>query len=1637
MSYRPQRTFNGTQGNPSTDTMGPEQLSHDIDELCKMFNPTSIHSDGSAGGVTADNLNFTGLDINEIGGVASGDIKAIRVKMNGDIEYTTDGETYHPAFAREANYLPLAGGTMSGTLNMNNNKITNLATPEVGSDPATKNYTDAIRTALEVALALKAPIDSPTFTGTPTAPTPSTEDSSTQIATTAFTQAVAAGVAGNTYSKADADAKFETIANANKLVKDVSYNSETGTFTIVTQDGTTTSIDTNIEKIPVSVSIIQSGSTYKLRITNEDGSYSECDVSAMFNAITFVDSTEITFTETTNQDGSKNVTASIKPGSIVGSKLDPDYKDILDALVDRAETAETNAQNSADNAADSATAAAGSASAASSSASAAASSVTSASQYASAAEGFKNQASNSATAAASSATEAATSASNASTSETNAAASASSAATSASNAATSASDAASDAQRTQELTNEAMEYATDAAGSQIDAETAARNAAASASTASTKASQAATSASNASTSETNAANSATAAAASAASVGTQASDAEAAARGTRNGVPVGPDDEFYHDNAEYYKDQAASIVGPQQPKITATGILKGEGDGVVSAAVAGTDYQAPLPSQSGQSGKFLTTDGSALSWDSVDALPSQTGQSGKFLTTDGTAASWSDTPMIKGVDYVTAGRAEGYPLGESATAEGVYVIAIGQGSHAEGAWSESSLNIKITGALNATTLDWDYGQRQGRLSYAPGQLIEYSEHLTDDYNEDIIHFSRITSIDFENKKLYLESPLVPDSSESVTAKYMGVITPSAGGDLSHSEGYNSRALGLASHAEGSRTRAFGDYSHAEGDNSSTYGLASHAEGATAALGAYQHTFGKNNIYDYKNIAVQGGYNGRKLGDINADGLINQEDLDLVNAHLSGQSTITDPTSLVCADIDGDGEITQSDADELERFIDSSEGTLWDRMYDLNGDWTALRFPETKTIQWQFTFTPRDVAADTIEDIKSDYAEIVSFSVSSNQVTLIAKDLPILSPQFFLYLNTEYDPNYAGEYIEVVGNGLAYEGNARTLDWLGNEVLAGKLTVGTDPTENMDVATKQYVDSKEVPPEIFWVHLTDTYDSQTDTYTYTADKTISDIYTASESGMLPIVTMGINFYILSFRYAYNATMQMYFARPLMGSALAYCTAVSTRGVDQWTVSSVNLVDSPSFTGTPTAPTPTSSSAATQIATKEYVDTEIAGIDALPSQTGQSGKFLTTNGTEASWADNPPDIFWVNVESERDSTTGTITYTANKTALEIWAAIGEGKLPIVIIRDFQYCIYTSGSYNDGILALYFYCNFGQPYDLRVRFLYNRSTGNETVSVDKVDPEVFLVTATTSNGTITADKTYAEILAAYNAGKICVVNFDNSHVCPLMYISSTGASFCKTATTSDGAYQRDVSVTNADVWNTTVVPLQTRTTASGILKGNGSGTITAAVAGTDYAAASHNHDIENLTNFSSRVYDATISRTKNTVLAAPNGSNGAATFRALVAADIPANLETFEVALWGLGTTAQPYTADKTFAQILAASTAGKIVVLRYGQTQTNNYVDYYPLVYRSTSAIRFSRTNMSGESGFSVSSSDAWSKTAGDSVQTIASDAVDSAINRTTTVNAADTNYTTYMARGEALNSADTNPTKNGTISWTYA
>jgi hypothetical protein len=58
-------------------------------------------------------------------------------------------------------------------------------------------------------------------------------------------------------------------------------------------------------------------------------------------------------------------------------------------------------------------------------------------------------------------------------------------------------------------------------------------------------------------------------------------------------------------------------------------------------------------------------------------------------------------------------------------------------------------------------------------------------------------------------------------------------------------------------------------------------------------------------------------------------------------------------------------------------------------------------------------------------------------------------------------------------------------------------------------------------------------------------------------------------------------------------------------------------------SPAFTGTPTAPTAPANTNTTQLATTAFV-TSALSLSGLPSQSGNNGKFLTTNGSSVSWA-----------------------------------------------------------------------------------------------------------------------------------------------------------------------------------------------------------------------------------------------------------------------------------------------------------------------------------------------------------------------------------------------------------------------------
>jgi len=90
----------------------------------------------------------------------------------------------------------------------------------------------------------------------------------------------------------------------------------------------------------------------------------------------------------------------------------------------------------------------------------------------------------------------------------------------------------------------------------------------------------------------------------------------------------------------FVMDTSPTLVTPVLGVATATSI-NGTTIPASKTLVATDSTQYVVPSQTSNSGKYLTTNGTVSSWAAVDSLPSQTGNAGEFLTTDGTTASWA------------------------------------------------------------------------------------------------------------------------------------------------------------------------------------------------------------------------------------------------------------------------------------------------------------------------------------------------------------------------------------------------------------------------------------------------------------------------------------------------------------------------------------------------------------------------------------------------------------------------------------------------------------------------------------------------------------------------------------------------------------------------------------------------------------------------------------------------------------------------------------------------------------------------------------------------------------------------------------------------------------------------------------
>lgn len=361
------------------------------------------------------------------------------------------------------------------------------------------------------------------------------------------------------------------------------------------------------------------------------------------------------------------------------------------------------------------------------------------------------------------------------------------------------------------------------------------------------------------------------------------------------------------------------------------------------------------------------------------------------------------------------GKNYGEPFHEGGQhSEGVSTVAGGRASHAEGKntkamGSYSHAEGKGTTAHCMAHAEGIYTEAFGNYSHAEGQSSKahgYTSHAEG--------FLTLAEGEYSHAEGY---------QAEARGKYSHAEGGTGGGDKtvatgegSHAEGRGTKARGDSSHSEGYRTKA-DKYAHSEGFYAQATGEASHAEGGnTNAAGIYSHAEGIRSI-------ASGNYS-------HAEGSSSQASN--TNAHAEGTGSIA---SGPASHAEGSGKAT-ADRSHAEGASTNAKGSF------------SHAEGKYSTAEGEGSHAEGDSTTAT-----GKYAH------AEGRSTKASSDYQHVQGQFNI-------PDTEGKYAHIIGNGAASSkpANAHTVDWDGNAWYAGKVTAGADPTNPMDLVTKQYMNS---------------------------------------------------------------------------------------------------------------------------------------------------------------------------------------------------------------------------------------------------------------------------------------------------------------------------------------------------------------------------------------------------------------------------------------------------------------------------------------------------------------------------------------------------------------------------------------------
>lgn len=290
-----------------------------------------------------------------------------------------------------------------------------------------------------------------------------------------------------------------------------------------------------------------------------------------------------------------------------------------------------------------------------------------------------------------------------------------------------------------------------------------------------------------------------------------------------------------------------------------------------------------------------------------------------------------------------------------------------------------------------------------------------------------------TKASIENWAINNDGPFMVKGTDYVTA---GQASGSILGNKATVEGAENAAIGGQSHAEGRYTSAgmvaSGNINtaHAEGGSTIAVATGSHAEGeSTMAYSGGSHAEG------YQGIAYG------------------------LHSHVEGYHYIRYSLVLNGPTVSGGSTYTTNCTVSPEHVNLITNGYAFIIVYPYGPTYIEGKVTNaviTNNVITEITF---DRTLGSIAYSKTLYIPnaIGSASHAEGHSTIAIDDAQ--------HAGGKYNIPVTG--AEVIGGGTdeSNPANIRVLDWSGNETLAGKLTVGANPVNNMDVVTKQYMESQ--------------------------------------------------------------------------------------------------------------------------------------------------------------------------------------------------------------------------------------------------------------------------------------------------------------------------------------------------------------------------------------------------------------------------------------------------------------------------------------------------------------------------------------------------------------------------------------------